>query len=167
MYLLKNAWLSITRNKGRNILIGIIFIAIAFTSTITLAIKNSANQIITSYVSKNDVEATLTLNRSHMMKDFQPGEENTEKNQEIFQQISSLTEEEIEKYGNSEYVDHYYYTYQFEMNSDSLEKASSEFTSVNDRKKPENEKNEDATLQRGDFTIKAYNSYDSMSEFIS
>ena len=53
------------------------------------------------------------------------------------------------------------------MNSDSLEKASSEFTSVNDRKKPENEKNEDATLQRGDFTIKAYNSYDSMSEFIS
>lgn len=53
------------------------------------------------------------------------------------------------------------------MNSDSLEKASSEFTSVNDRKKPENEENEDATLQRGDFTIKAYNSYDSMSEFIS
>ena len=53
------------------------------------------------------------------------------------------------------------------MNSDSLEKASSEFTSVNDRKKTENEENEDATLQRGDFTIKAYNSYDSMSEFIS
>ncbi len=90
MYLLKNAWLSITRNKGRNILIGIIFIAIAFTSTITLAIKNSANQIITSYVSKNDVEATLTLNRSHMMKDFQPGEENTEKTKKYFNKFHHL-----------------------------------------------------------------------------
>ena len=29
MYLLKNAWLSITRNKGRNILIGIIIVVIA------------------------------------------------------------------------------------------------------------------------------------------
>lgn len=46
MYLLKNAWLSITRNKGRNILIAIIFIVIACTSTIALAIKNSANRII-------------------------------------------------------------------------------------------------------------------------
>lgn len=79
-YLLKNAWLSITRNKGRNILIAIIFIVITCTSTIALAIKNSANQIISSYDSKYEVEATISMNRSNMVKDFQPGQENQEQN---------------------------------------------------------------------------------------
>lgn len=38
MYILKNAWISITRNKGRNILMGIIILVIACATTISLAI---------------------------------------------------------------------------------------------------------------------------------
>ena len=172
MYLLKNAWLSITRNKGRNILIAIIFIVIACTSTIALAIKNSANQIISSYDSKYEVEATISMNRSNMVKDFQPGQENQEQNQERFEQISTLTVDEIKNYGDSDYVKEYYYTYQLEMNADSLEKASSEFTTREEKQeRAESEQREDTddenTMVRGDFTIQAYSSYDAMSEFIS
>ena len=40
MYILKNAITSIVRNKGRNILIGIVIIVIAASISITLAINN-------------------------------------------------------------------------------------------------------------------------------
>ena len=49
MYIFKNAWKNITRNKGRNILIEIIIIVIAAASSITLAIRESANKIVTAY----------------------------------------------------------------------------------------------------------------------
>ena len=39
MYVLKNAFVSISRNKGRNILIGIIILVISATTAVTLAIK--------------------------------------------------------------------------------------------------------------------------------
>ena len=40
MYILKNAIVSIARNKGRNILITIIVFVIAAATTIALAIRN-------------------------------------------------------------------------------------------------------------------------------
>ena len=46
MYILKNAWISITRNKSRNILIAIIITVISAACAITLAIRNSANKIV-------------------------------------------------------------------------------------------------------------------------
>lgn len=46
MYILKNAITSIFRNKGRNVLIGIIIIVISCSAAITLAITNSANKIM-------------------------------------------------------------------------------------------------------------------------
>ena len=46
MYILKNSLVSIMRNKGRNILIGIIILVIACASTVTLAIRNTANNLV-------------------------------------------------------------------------------------------------------------------------
>ena len=42
MYILKNAWRSITRSKGRNILIGIILFVIAVSACIALSIGEAA-----------------------------------------------------------------------------------------------------------------------------
>ena len=52
MYILKNAYLSIIRNKERNILIGIIILVISCASAVTLAIKTSDSKIINSYEEK-------------------------------------------------------------------------------------------------------------------
>lgn len=44
MYIIKNAWKSISRSKGRNILIGIIVAVIAISSCIGLSIRNAAKK---------------------------------------------------------------------------------------------------------------------------
>ena len=111
MYILKNAIVSITRNKGRNLLLGIIIIVIACATAITLAIRNSATSLIKSYEKQYDVTATIGINRESMrgnMRMDENAQEDREKSmenmQEIFQNASNISEEEIDVYGNSEYV---------------------------------------------------------------
>ena len=57
MYILKNALTSIKRNKGRNILIGIIVVVISASCAITLSIMNSANKIVKAYEEKYQIKA--------------------------------------------------------------------------------------------------------------
>ena len=165
MYIIKNAWLSLIRNKGRNLLIGIIILVLSIATCITLAIRSSADQLVNSYNSKYDIEATLGMNRDNMMKDFTPGEKPTEdeqSEQEKLQmpEIESLTVSEIEKYGDSEYVKNYYYTYRFNMNAN-IEKLSS---SNSDDKRMDKKADD---MNSGDFVVMGYDSYESMSDFIS
>ena len=68
MYIFKNAFTSISRNKGRNILIGIIIIVISSACAITLSIRNSADKIVSAYESKYDVEATIGMDRNVLME---------------------------------------------------------------------------------------------------
>ena len=74
MYIVKNALISIIRNKGRNLLIGIIIVVIACSTTITLAIRSSAKSLINSYENSYDVEATIGINRENMKEVMRPTE---------------------------------------------------------------------------------------------
>lgn len=157
MYIIKNAFKTITRNKGRNILMVIIIAVIACASAVTLSIKKSANTIIDSYQSKYDITATIAMNRQNLMGNFDPGSSNMDEAKETFENISELTIEDIEEYADSSYVKSYYYTYNVSMNSSNIEKAT---TSTNaDNRGPARE--DDA-----DFSVVGYSSYDSMTEFI-
>ena len=49
MYILKNAFISITRNKGRNLLIGIVILVISCSVAVTLAINFSSSNLMESY----------------------------------------------------------------------------------------------------------------------
>ena len=86
MYILKNALISILRNKSRNILIGVILIIIASAVSVTLAINNSSDSLIKSYEEKYDIEATIGINRENMMKEFkrEDGEDSKSKAGENF-----------------------------------------------------------------------------------
>ena len=57
MYILQNAAKNIGRNKGRNILIGVIILVIIATSAIALIINNTANGIINK---KNPIEHSVS-----------------------------------------------------------------------------------------------------------
>lgn len=127
MYILKNSVLSISRNKGRNILIGLIILAIACSTTVTLAIRNTANNIVKSYEESNDLIATISFNRSQLMEQFKGGEEAQKANIEAFNNIESYTIEDVKKYGESQYLKGYYYTYSTSLNSDTLSKATDSF----------------------------------------
>ncbi len=127
MYILKNSLISILRNKGRNILIGIIILVIACSTTVTLAIRNTANNLVKNYEESNDLIATISLNRNELSKNFQGGEDAQKSNIEAFNNIQAITLEQIKSYGESEYLKDYYYTYTTSLNSDTLSKATDSY----------------------------------------
>ena len=127
MYILKNSLISIFRNKGRNILIGLIILTIACSTTVTLAIRNTANSIVKSYEESNDLIATISFDRSKLMEQFKGGEDAQKENIEAFNNIESYTLENIKNYGDSQHLKGYYYTYSTSLNSDTLSKATDSF----------------------------------------
>ena len=124
MYIFKNAWKYITRNKGRNILIGIIIIVIAAASSITLAIRQSANDIVKAYQEKNKIEATIGMNRNSLMSSLRKNNTSQEDMINAFNNIESVTEEEIKTYGESKYVSEYYYTYDLSVDAKDIKEAT-------------------------------------------
>ena len=170
MYILKNAITSITRNKGRNILIGIIIMIISASVAVTLAINNTASSLIKSYKEKYQVEATISINRENMMKDFNPEDKESSKSnmKEMFSLANNISVSDIEKYTDSKYVKSYYYTQTVGVNAN-IEKAEMTSNSNNDmmdKRKDNNADNKEGETTT-DFNLKGYSSYDAMSEFVS
>lgn len=171
MYILKNAYLSIIRNKGRNILIGIIILVIACACSVTLAIKNSASLLIKSYSEKYDIVASLEINRNSLMKNFKGS--STDKTQskqnmmEQFNSIQSFTISDIENYGKSEYVKNYYYTNSIGLNSSNIEAASSTTSESTNTQSNNMKRPNDIATPSADFTLTGYSSYEAMTDFIS
>ena len=124
MYIFKNAWKNITRNKGRNILIGIIIIVIAAASSITLAIRQSANDIVKAYQEKNKIEATIGMDRNSLMELLRKDNASQEDMINAFNDIESVTAEEIDTYGDSDYVTDYYYTYDLSVDAKDIKEAT-------------------------------------------
>lgn len=157
VYILKNAWLNITKNKGRNILIGIIIFIVTFSLTITLSIKNTASSLIKSYKDAYQVEATIGFNRGNMKEKFDfSNSDGMDKMKDDFSSIESITEDNIKSYADSKYVKSYYYTSTVSLDIDGLDKVSSDTN--NDRP---------GRMEDDKFTLTGYSSIDSMSEFIN
>ena len=127
MYILKNSLVSIMRNKGRNILIGIIILVIACASTVTLAIRNTANNLVKNYEEAHDIIATISFDRTQLSSQFKGGEDAQKTNIEAFNSIESISLENVKNYGESEYLKGYYYLYATSLNSDSLTKATDSY----------------------------------------
>lgn len=127
MYILKNSLVSIIRNKGRNILIGIIIAIIAASSTVTLAIRNTANRLVKNYEESHDIIASISFDRKGVSANFKGGEDAKKENIEIFNNIESFTIDDVKNYGNSESLKGFYYLYATSLNSDSLTKATDSF----------------------------------------
>ena len=126
MYIFKNAFVSIKRNKGRNILIGIIILVISIACAVTLSINNSAEKIVKSYEEKYNIEASLAMNRESLMKNLR-GEDEKKSQEELiesFNKIESITLDEIKNYGESDYVSNYYYVYNTNVNIKDVTEAT-------------------------------------------
>ena len=165
MYILKNAWISISRNKGRNILIGLIILVIAAAVTITLAINNTATDLINSYVSAYDKEVTISFDRSSMTENFDPSDKSSrEEMMEAFNNVGEYSVEDIKNYGDSEYIENYYYTYSISLDGNNIEKAES--NSGFGGRGGKGGMNFMPSSSSMDFMLQGYSSIDSMSEFI-
>jgi len=127
MYIFKNSVVSIIRNKGRNILIGIIIFVIACSSTVTLAIRNTASKLVKNYENSHDIIASIAFDRKGLMENFKGGEDVKKENIEAFNNIENFKIEDVKKYGKSKYLKGYYYIYTTSLNSDTLSKATDSF----------------------------------------
>jgi len=67
MYIWSNAFKNITRNKGRNILIGIILLTLITVSMIALSINNTTTGIIDDYKTRFGSEVTIGADLSQFM----------------------------------------------------------------------------------------------------
>lgn len=139
MYILKNAFRNITRNKGRNILIGIVIVVIACSCAITLAIRQSATDIVESYKNKYQIEASIGMNRENLMASLRNGDKTQEEMIETFNEIETVSLEEIIKYGELESVKNYYYTYSLGVNAKDLEEATDSLVKETTETKTETE----------------------------
>lgn len=167
MFILKNAMISITRNKGRNILIGAIILVIACACTITLAINNTAKDLITSYESAYDKELTISFNRENMMKgiDFRNKDDMSDaKNR--FNNITSYTIDDVKNFAESNHIENYYYIYNISLNGNNIEKA--DYESENSDSKETNRSGKEFNFGGSsyDFNLNGYSRVEAMNEFI-
>ena len=169
MFIFKNAWISIIRNKGRNVLIGAIILVIACACTVTLAINNTASDLINSYKSAYAKELTLSFDRQSMMGSFDMRDESSrEQAKEKLENISSYTIDDIKSFAEVEHIESYYYTYSFSLNGNNIEKAEmkieNNFGGFGGMPGGNRDVLGDSSL---DFTLTGYSSLESMSEFIN
>lgn len=164
MYILKNAFISIKRNKGRNILIGIILVVIACACTITLAINNTASDLIASYKNSYKRQLSITFNRENMKKDMDfSNKDGIENAKNKFENIASYTVSDIKKFSKNKHIKSYYYTEEISLNGNSITKVESTNNENNDNQGPKMEKKDNQL----DFTLTGYSDKEAMSEFIS
>lgn len=171
MYIFKNAYLNIARAKGRNVLIGLIIMAITLGACITITINKSGNALVDTYRESNPLEASLSL-------DTMSYRNATDEEKETFELLNVDT---INKIGNLDMVTGYYYTVQSSLNSDDIEAISyddlftkpseSEDSSTNssdpnsNRQMP-NDGGARMSFSSGDYTIIAYSDISYAEDFV-
>ena len=136
MYIIKNALKCIGRSKGRNILIGVIVFVIALSSCIGLSIRQAAESAKEETLKNLKITATISFDRSSMMKEFgsngSSGGFDREQFKEKMENMSSLTLEDYQKYAAADSVEDFYYTLTTSVN------GTDDFSSVTTETEDEN-----------------------------
>ena len=184
MYIFKNAFKSLLRSKGRNILIGIIVFSIAVSSCIALSIKYAAIDAEKNGIEQMNVTASIILNSEKLMEEAQNQNSNGNSDgfRSMMREYQSISLDEMKTYSNSDYVKDFYYT-----NSTSIN-ASDDFVPVStEEENNENEAFENNNgngmmqggppaggrmirfggMSMGDFTITGYSDENAMVNFLN
>lgn len=112
MYILKNAWRSISRAKVRNILIGVIVLVIAISSCVALSIREAADSAKEQYLEELKVTAQISIDRQSMMQGASSESGGFDRNsmKEMMTNQEDLSLEEMLVYAEAESVKEFYYT---------------------------------------------------------
>ncbi len=155
MYLVKNAFRNMTRNIGKNILIGVIITVLTLCTCIGLSIHKAASNLVDTYIEKNPLEVSFSLDMSTLRNAADDEKTN----------FQSLTVDDIKKYADSSLVKDYYYTLESSVNSSSI-------TAVVDNERPSDAPDDKGNNPRndkmgnfGDFRITAYSNFAYLSDF--
>lgn len=137
----KNAILSILRTKSRNVLIGLIILAVTTASMAALTIKNSATKIIELQNEESQLEASLVIDRDSLRSSFDGSSESMKT---LMASIPGITEDDLQSYANSTYVSALTYYLSVEDNSSTLYPVGTDVSLPS---------KDTGTSTRGQFTI--------------
>lgn len=164
MYLFKNAFKNTIRNKGKNILIGVIITTITICTCIGLSIHKAASNLVDTYIKKNPLEVSFQLDMSTLRN-----AEDSEKSS-----FNGLTVDDVKKYADSDLVKDYYYILETSINGENIEAVEdNERPTEENIEKPIDEENENNNFKRekmesiGDFRITAYSNFAYLKDFSS
>lgn len=183
MYIIKNAWKSIIRNKGRNFLMIIITLVIAIAACISLSIREAADKAEEETLASLTVNAQLSFDRTDMMSKMQgeagekPGEMDRSKFDFSSLSNSALTLDDYMSYTKflSE-NDSYFYSQTVSLNADGdiLPYGTEETEEAAEAGGPENNFNGNGGMEggmnggrgmmqaSGDFSVTGYSGYSAM-----
>lgn len=193
MFVIFNALKSISRSKGRNILIGIIVFTIAVSSCVALSIKNAANDAEQAGIDQANITASISLDRQKLMESAQGSssdsstrDANMSSMRELMQQYSELGLDEQLTYAKSNYVKEFYYASSSSLNAsgdfEPVSNTSSSTDSSSDSSSQMGQAGQggpdmqggaggrmiaSGRMSTGDFSITGYSSESAMTSFIS
>ncbi len=166
MYIFKNALKTITRAKGRTILIFILVMVIAISACVALSIQSSAEKAKDSTYDNMTVSAQIVTDRNSLMNENRGDQEAMQELMETMQESMSL--EEMEEYSTVESVIGFYYDSSISLNATDTtvyEVATNQGAggSMGGR---EDKMGMTLGMSSGDFTLTGYSSHDAMTSFI-
>lgn len=183
MYILKNAWKSICRSKGRNALIGLIVLVIGMSSCVALSIREASTSAKKTYLENMEITAQISMDRQSMMKGFrgESGEFDRESMKEMLTNQEELTLEEMLTYAKAKSVKDFYYSGTTSVDTDDNwdvidTTGIKEDTETNSKETSKNFPNMGGQRPdmpgfgkmgvQGDCTIAGYSSDEAMIEFL-
>ncbi len=171
MYIVKNAFKSISRAKGRNFLILIIAFVIAVSACISLSIRKSADLAKEASLDLMQITAQIGINRQGLLADR--GQSQADRIQAL-SNVEGMSIEDMAYYAGSEHVEDFYYTYTTTLN------GSDFFGPVDTAAITEETTDEAQSFQmpggnrgfnrmgvQGDFTVIGYSNHNAMTAFIN
>jgi len=183
MYIFKNALRSISRAKGRNILIGIIALVIAVSACVALSIKESAAKARESALDALQITGQISVDRQSIIENAKSSG-NFDRNSmaTTLQSAISPSLDELQTYSTAESVKSFYYTLTTSLNAndditpiDTTGSFSRDDTSStsNSTQQPGggmggvNSKFGGMMGTQGDFSVVGYSSDEAMTSFIN
>ena len=147
MYIIKNAFKSIARNKARNILIGVIVLVIATASCVALSIRQAAETAKEDTLDSLTITAQISYDRSKAMSNMQASGQGGKGNFDISSLAgTTLSLEDYLNYAEAENEgDSYSYT-GLDQGTSTMRGSGNKFS----------------FMVQGDFSITGYSSYDAM-----
>ncbi|MBE5926742.1 MAG: ABC transporter permease [Lachnospiraceae bacterium] len=189
MYVIKNAIKSIFRSKGRNVLIGIIVLAISVSACLGLSIRQAASKAKDDALDNMTITAQISFDRNSIMNDMRPdssgsGGFDKSKFSESMKNMQGLSVDEMLTYADNDNVKDFYYTLTVSMNGseefeavDTSEETdetesndngfSDEFGDMSGMMKPGKGFTIGSMGSQGDFTVIGYSTDSAMTDFIN
>ncbi|MCD7713213.1 MAG: ABC transporter permease [Firmicutes bacterium] len=193
MYIIKNAFLTLSRSKGRTILIGIIVLVIATACCVGLSIRQAAETAKEETLSGISITASISVDRTSMMSSIassgsmEDGSFDRDAFSSALSSVSSLTAEELETYAELDSVSSFYYTVSVSFNGGDVDPIGGSSDDDEDEETDEDAGEESDFTDipdgmgnmrgsmgfeigtmgtEGDFTVIGYSSDEAMTSFV-